>query len=61
MTEDIRIGTSYLLCAVFFQLYELVSVFVDSVLGFQGIFLVELIPVDIHDGIKFHQESSRWP
>ena len=46
-------GTSYSLCMVFFQLYELVSVLVNSVLGFQGNFLIELILIVIHDGIKF--------
>ena len=50
-----------LLCMVFCQLYEQVSVVVDSVLGFQGNFLVELIHIAMHDGTKFNQESSRWP
>ena len=35
------------------QLYELVCVSVGSVLGFQGSFLVHLIPIVIHDGHEY--------
>ena len=45
----------------FSQLYKLVNVFTNSVLGFQGNFLDESIPIVIHDGIKFHQELSTRP